>query len=61
MRERDNIQAEFDHFQREMKHADKANTAKEIRILKKVVQNLEVWQQSMHANLEFGHPVVEQI
>ncbi|KAK3749492.1 hypothetical protein QZH41_013465, partial [Actinostola sp. cb2023] len=41
IRERDEIQAQFDIFQREIKHADKANTAKEIRILKKVVQNLE--------------------
>lgn len=40
--ERDEIQAQFEIFKREIKHAEKANTAKEIRVLKKVVQNLEV-------------------
>jgi hypothetical protein len=28
-----------------MKHVEKANTAKEIRVLKKVVQNMEVYDQ----------------
>ena len=36
------IQKQFEAFQREVKHTSKANTAKEIRVLKKVVQNLEV-------------------
>lgn len=38
------IQKQFEAFQREVKHTSKANTAKEIRVLKKVVQNLEVRQ-----------------
>ena len=36
------IEKTFETFQREVKHTSKANTAKEIRVLKKVVQNLEV-------------------
>jgi len=36
------IEKKYDTFQREVKHTSKANTAKEIRVLKKVVQNLEV-------------------
>ncbi|XP_032237227.2 centrosomal protein CCDC61 isoform X2 [Nematostella vectensis] len=40
-KERDDIQAQFETYQRELKHTGKANTAKEIRVLKKVVQNLE--------------------
>ena len=36
------IEKTFETFQREVKHTTKANTAKEIRVLKKVVQNLEV-------------------
>ena len=40
------IQKQFEAFQREVKHTSKANTAKEIRVLKKVVQNLEVRKNS---------------
>ena len=36
------IEKKLETFQREMKHVSKVNTAKEIRVLKKVVQNLEV-------------------
>lgn len=35
------IEKKLETFQREMKHVSKVNTAKEIRVLKKVVQNLE--------------------
>lgn len=40
------IQKQFEAFQREVKHTSKTNTAKEIRVLKKVVQNLEVRKNS---------------
>lgn len=35
------IEKQLEAFKREVKHVSKANTAKEIRVLKKVVQNLE--------------------
>jgi len=41
-KEKMEIEKKFETFQREVKHTSKANTAKEIRVLKKVVQNLEV-------------------
>ena len=41
-KEKVEIEKKFETFQREVKHTSKANTAKEIRVLKKVVQNLEV-------------------
>lgn len=41
-KEKMEIEKKFEAFQREVKHTSKANTAKEIRVLKKVVQNLEV-------------------
>ncbi|KAL9953101.1 hypothetical protein ACROYT_G040461 [Oculina patagonica] len=40
-KEKVEIEKKFETFQREVKHTSKANTAKEIRVLKKVVQNLE--------------------
>lgn len=40
-KEKMEIEKTFETFQREVKHTSKANTAKEIRVLKKVVQNLE--------------------
>ena len=41
-KEKIEIEKTFETFQREVKHTSKASTAKEIRVLKKVVQNLEV-------------------
>lgn len=41
-KEKMEIEKTFETFQREVKHTSRANTAKEIRVLKKVVQNLEV-------------------
>lgn len=41
MKEKMEIEKKLETFQREVKHVSKANTAKEIRVLKKVVQNLE--------------------
>ena len=41
-KEKVEIEKKLETFQREVKHVSKANTAKEIRVLKKVVQNLEV-------------------
>ena len=42
VKEKLEIEKQLETFQREVKHVSKANTAKEIRVLKKVVQNLEV-------------------
>ena len=42
VKEKMEIEKKLETFQREVKHVSKANTAKEIRVLKKVVQNLEV-------------------
>ena len=42
VQDKENLAADFEHFKREVKHTAKGNAAKEIRILKKVVQNLEV-------------------
>lgn len=47
------IQKQFEAFQREVKHTSKANTAKEIRVLKKVVQNLEVRKNRVQFTDEF--------
>ncbi|XP_068682956.1 centrosomal protein CCDC61-like isoform X1 [Montipora capricornis] len=41
VKEKMEIEKKLETFQREVKHVSKANTAKEIRVLKKVVQNLE--------------------
>ena len=47
---KENLETEkqLETFQREVKHVSKANTAKEIRVLKKVVQNLEVGTERHH-------------
>ena len=39
--EKEEIQSEFDQFKAEVKHTARGNSAKEIRILKNVVKNLE--------------------
>lgn len=41
VKEKLETEKQLETFQREVKHVSKANTAKEIRVLKKVVQNLE--------------------
>lgn len=46
-KEKIEIEKKFETFQREVKHTSKANTAKEIRVLKKVVQNLEVSKKQL--------------
>ena len=48
VKEKMEIEKKLETFQREMKHVSKANTAKEIRVLKKVVQNLEVCMVATH-------------
>lgn len=50
-KEKMEIEKTFETFQREVKHTSKANTAKEIRVLKKVVQNLEV-SKKMQGNMQ---------
>ena len=40
--EKENLEKEFGEFQREVKHTGLADTAKEIKVLKKVIKNLEV-------------------
>lgn len=40
--EKENLEKEYDAFQREVKHSGLADTAKEIKVLKKVIKNLEV-------------------
>ena len=42
LNEKENVEREFNTFQREVKHSSLADTAKEIRVLKKVIKNLEV-------------------
>lgn len=39
--EKENLEKEYDAFQREVKHSGLADTAKEIKVLKKVIKNLE--------------------
>lgn len=41
--EKENMEKEYNILQREVKHSSVADTAKEIRVLKKVIKNLEVW------------------
>ncbi|XP_028396331.1 coiled-coil domain-containing protein 61-like [Dendronephthya gigantea] len=41
LNEKENVEKEFNAFQREVKHSSLADTAKEIRVLKKVIKNLE--------------------
>jgi hypothetical protein len=42
LNEKENVEREYNTFQREVKHSSLADTAKEIRVLKKVIKNLEV-------------------
>ncbi|CAH3145520.1 unnamed protein product [Pocillopora meandrina] len=63
------IQKQFEAFQREVKHTSKANTAKEIRVLKKVVQNLESelmkeknkYQRTINKKNEEHRNIVEEL
>lgn len=63
------IQKQFETFQREVKHTSKANTAKEIRVLKKVVQNLESelmkeknkYQRTINKKNEEHRSIVEEL
>ncbi|PFX25459.1 Coiled-coil domain-containing protein 61 [Stylophora pistillata] len=63
------IQKQFEAFQREVKHTSKANTAKEIRVLKKVVQNLESelmkeknkYQRTINKKNEEHRSIVEEL
>lgn len=48
VKEKLETEKQLETFQREVKHVSKANTAKEIRVLKKVVQNLEVGTERHH-------------
>ena len=48
VKEKLETEKQLETFQREVKHVSKANTAKEIRVLKKVVQNLEVGTERWH-------------
>lgn len=48
VKEKLETEKQLETFQREVKHVSKANTAKEIRVLKKVVQNLEVGSERRH-------------
>lgn len=48
VKEKLETEKQLETFQREVKHVSKANTAKEIRVLKKVVQNLEVGTERYH-------------
>lgn len=40
--EKENLEKKYDAFQREVKHSSLADTAKEIKVLKKVIKTLEV-------------------
>ena len=42
LNEKENLEKEYGEFQREVKHSGLADTAKEIKVLKKVIKNLEV-------------------
>lgn len=41
LNEKENLEKEYGEFQREVKHSSLADTAKEIKVLKKVIKNLE--------------------
>lgn len=68
-KEKMEIEKTFETFQREVKHTSRANTAKEIRVLKKVVQNLESelmkeknkYQRTINKKNEEHRNVVEEL
>ena len=47
LNEKENLQREYNAFQREVKHSSVADTSKEIRVLKKVIKNLEVCKREL--------------
>lgn len=52
LNEKENVEREFNAFQREVKHSSLADTAKEIRVLKKVIKNLEVTEENYFSEKE---------